>query len=138
MASIEFAVQKAIDALLVAALGSLQAPGMAAAGVPVYDFAPQNAGYPYVRFGRAQITPDNLLAMAVRRVQLSLTVFSDFHGQEQVLEILDVIRATLDGAALTLATGTAVRCDLERADTTLDADGKTYMGSAIYAVLIHA
>jgi hypothetical protein len=137
MASIEFAVQKAVDAALGAALAVYQAPGMSAPGVPVYDFAPQNAAYPYVRFGRAQIVPENMLAHDMRRVQISLTVFSDFRGQEQVLEILDVIRATLDGQPLALATGTAVRCDLERADTTLDADGKTYTGSAVYAVLVH-
>jgi len=137
MSSIDFAVQKAIDALLVPALASLQAPGMSAPGVPVYDHAPAGSAYPYVRYGRKIKTPDNLLAEKMARVQLSISVFSNFRGQEQVDEILARIEDTLDDASLTLATGEAVRCDLERADTTIDADGVTYMGSAIYTVLVN-
>jgi hypothetical protein len=137
MASLEFEVQKAVDALLIAALSTFTPPGRSAPGVPVYDHAPQQAAYPYVRFGRKIKTPENLLAEKMARVQITLTVFSDFHGQEQVDAILARIEDTLDDAELTLAAGTAVRCDLERSDTVVDTDGKTYTGSAIYAVLVH-
>ena len=138
MASIAFAVQKAVHALLSVELASLQATGMTAPGVPVLDHAPQGQPYPYVRFGRKLTTADNLLAEKMGRVQVSLTVFSDFRGQEQVDEILAAIEAVLDDAVLVLDAGTAVRCDLERSDTTPDTDGVTYMGSAIYAVLVTA
>ena len=138
MASIDFAVQKAVDVLLVPALASFQAPGMGAAGVPVYDHAPANAAYPYVRYGRKIKTPENELAAKAARVQLSLTVLSDFRGQEQVDAILARIEDTLDDATLALDAGRAVACSLERADTALDADGVTYTGSAIYAVLVQA
>lgn len=137
MASIEFAVQKAADALLVAALASHTPVSRTEPGVPVYDAAPENAPYPYVRFGRQIQTPDDELAAPGKQVQITLTVFSDFRGQEEVLEILSVIEATLDDAALVLDTGEAVRCDLVRADTVIDADGVTYTGSAIYAVLVN-
>lgn len=95
-----------------------------------------NAAYPYVRFGRKIRMPDNLLATKMARVQLSLSVFSDFRGQEQVDTILSTIEDVLDDVELVLEPGHAIRCDLERADTTLDADGVTYMGSALYAVLV--
>ena len=136
MSSIAFAVQKAVDGVLVAALAGFQAPGTSAPGVPVYDHALAGAAYPYVRFGRKILTPENELAAKGGRVQISLTVFSDFRGQEQVDEILACIEDALDDVRLTLDTGHAVRCDLERSDTTQDADGVTYMGSALYAVLV--
>ena len=135
MTSAVFAVQAAIDALLVPRLADFTPPG-AAKGVPVYDHAPQGAPYPYVRDGRKIVTAENLLAEKQQRVQFAITVFSDFRGQEQVDAILAEIEVILDDAELTLSTGACVRCDLDRADTTPDADGVTYTGSAIYSVLI--
>lgn len=138
MSSLSFAVQKAVDRLLVPALASFQAPGMPAPGVAVYDQPPANAPYPYVRFGRKIVTPENETAANGARVQITLTVFSDFRGSEQVDEILARIQAVLDDAPLALDAGRSVRCDLERSDTTQDADGVTYIGSAVYAVLVEA
>jgi len=128
--SVAFAVQKAVDAVLLPVLAGLSPP------VALYDDVPTAAAFPYVAFSRSNAVADNLLARKMTRVQISLTVFSDFRGQEQVLQILGAIEAALDDANLTLDTGTAVRCDLERADTVLDQDGETYTGTAIYAVLV--
>lgn len=128
--SVEFAVQKAIDAVLAPVLGAL------APAVPLYDHLPQNAAFPFVQFSRVIATPDHLLASDMMRVQIALTVFSTFRGQEQVLEILGAITAALDKADLTLEKGRAVRCDRERADTVRDTDGVTYTGSALFNVLV--
>lgn len=130
MSSISFDVQKAVDSVLIVALDALTPP------VPVFDHVPHSQPMPFVVFSRVIVTPENLLARKLRRVQIPLTVFSSFRGQEEVQEILQVIDDALDDARLTLSTGHAVRCDLERSDTTRDADGVTYMGSAIYSVLV--
>lgn len=129
--SVAFAVQKAMDAVLLPVLTALDPP------VPLYDGMPDGVAFPFVAFSRSLSTRDNLLAENMTRVQVTFTVFSEFRGQEEVLTILGVIEDALDNAELALETGTAVRCDVERpGDTTLDADGKTYMGSAIYSVLV--
>lgn len=129
--SVEFAVQKAVDAVLVPVLAALTPK------VPLFDHVPQGQGYPFVQFSRVIRTPDNLVASKLSRVQLALTVYSDFRGQEQVLEILGAIETALDDADLVLDTGVAVRCDLERADTVRDQDGVTYTGTALYTVLVN-
>lgn len=129
-ASVAFAVQKAVDGVLLPVLAALTP------STPLYDDVPANRAFPYVQFGRVMATPDNLVARKMTRVQLALTVFSDFRGQEQVLEILGAIEAALDDARLTLDLGTAVRCDLDRHDTVRDSDGETYTGTALYTILV--
>jgi hypothetical protein len=128
--SVAFSVQKAVDEVLVPVLAALTP------AVPLYDGVPDSPRFPFVSFSRSNAVRDNLMAENMTRVQITLTVFSEFRGQEQVLTILRAIEVALDDAELDLDDGTAVRCDLERADTTLDADGKTYTGTAIYAVLV--
>ncbi len=130
MASIAFAVQKAVDARLLPVLAALTPT------VPIIDHAPAGQPYPYVQFARCIVMPGDTIERNDQRVQLALAVYSDFRGQEQVLEILAAIEATLDGADLDLATGTAIRCDLDRADTARDQDGATYTGTALYTVLV--
>jgi len=128
--SAAFNVQKAMDGVLVPVLAALTP------GVPLFDHVPQGQSYPFVQFSRVIATPDNVIASKLTRVQVALTVYSDFRGQEQVLTILGAIEAALDNVILTLASGRCVRCDLERADTVRDQDGVTYSGTAIYAVLV--
>jgi len=126
MASMEFAVQKAIDGKLLPALNALNPP------VPLFDHVPPGQTYPYVQFGRIIAIPGDLIDRRDRRVSIPLTVFSDFRGQEQVLEILAVIEAAIDGAELALSEGQLIRCDLDRSDTAQDQDGVTYTGSALF------
>jgi hypothetical protein len=128
--AVEFAVQKAIDAVLVPALQVLAPP------VPVYDHTPQDQPYPFVEYSRTIRTPDNLAASKMSSVQIALTVYSSYRGKKEVATILGAIEAVLDEATLTLDTGAAVRCDLTRSDIVRDADGVTYMGSALYTVLV--
>lgn len=130
MSTVAFEVQKAVDAVLLPVLDGLSP------SVPLFDHVPDGHGYPFVQFSRAVVTPDNLLSSKVSRVQISLTVYSNFRGQQQVLEILGAIENALDDVNLALDDGSSVRCDLERADTVRDQDGVTYTGTAIYSVLV--
>lgn len=128
--SVEFAVQKAMDAALITALNAMSPP------VPIFDDVPESQAFPFVQFLRVISTADNLVARRMRRVQVAIAVYSDFVGQEEVLNILGEIETALDDRQLTLDTGVAVRCDLERFDTARDSDGKTYTGTAIYSVVV--
>lgn len=125
-----FSVQKALDAALLPVLAAMSPP------VDLVDHAAQDQPYPFVQFGRIMTQPDHELARKVTRVTVPLTVFSQFRGQEQVAAILAAIETALDQQMLTLETGEAVRCDMERADTARDADGVTYIGSAIFTVIV--
>lgn len=125
-----FAVQTAIYAALQPPLAALT-PACA-----LHDHAPENAAFPFVEISRVTRIADNYLAADASRYRVTLTVYSRYRGQKEVLAILDAISAELDDAALTLDAGTAVRCDLEQADTTRDADGLTFMGSAIFSILV--
>lgn len=124
--SLPFAVQKAADALLVPALGAMSPP------VPIYDHAPENARYPFAEYLRTTRTADHNIASDVWRIQISIGVFSDFRGQEQVAGILATICDTLDDATLNLETGECWRIALDRDDIVRDKDGKTYTGTALF------
>ena len=126
-----FAVQKAMDALLLPALDALTPP------VPVYDMAPAGAAYPFVEFVRKTKVPDNELAAGMSRIQVTLAVWSDYHGQSQVDRILTVIESTLDDANLVLDEGQCVACNLDRSDVVRDQDGMTYTGTIFFTAIVH-
>lgn len=130
MAVDSWAVQRAVFAKLQPDLAAMTPP------VALVDHAPDKLPMPLVEIGRFVQMPDNYLARDATRYRVTFTVWSDKRGQREVQQILDVIRAALDDADITLDAGTCVRCDMESADTSRDADGKTYMGSAIYALLV--
>lgn len=125
-----WALQQAIFAQLQAPLAALTP----ACGL--VDHAADKQPFPFVEISRFIRMPDNYLAAAASHYRATLTVYSDYPGQRQVHEILDAISAALDDAALTLSSGVAVRCDLEQSDTSRDADGRTFMGSAIYSIFV--
>lgn len=132
MSNPAFAVQKAIDALLVPALAALTPP------VPVYDHAPQDAAFPFVEYLRTTRTADHNVASNVWRVQISIGVFSSFRGQEQVAGILHAICETLDDATLDLEMGQCWRIALDRDDIVRDKDGITYTGTALFTAEVQS
>lgn len=128
--SASFDVQRAVFAALETPLAALTPP------CAVYDAKPDKAPFPFVEITRWRMTPDNEFAADLTQYQATFTVWSEYKGQKQVHEILDAIKAALDDAMLTPASGTWVRCDMDSSDTVRDADGETYMGQAIYTILI--
>lgn len=127
-----FAVQKAMDDLLVPALAALTPP------VTLVDMAESGQAYPFVEFVRVTETPDNELGAGQSRVQVALAVWSTYRGQAEVHKINAVIKATLDDADLPLDDGQCVSCNLDRADAVRDQDGLTYTGTILFTVTVHA
>jgi len=125
-----FEVQKAVDAVLLPVLAALDPP------VALFDSAPQGQTFPFVEFSRLIVSNGPMLSEKSKTVDVMLTVYSQFRGQEEVVRILAAIEGALDGADIDLDSATAVRCDFVRADTAKDADGMTTTGTAFCTVYI--
>ena len=114
-------VQKAIFSTLKAAL--------LVDSVDIFDHVSQGEAKPYVVLDAQDITPrDYLVAQRdFRRVYLS--IWSDYRGQKEVLDIYKVIYDTLHRQPVSLDNGRMVRCEVERFRSIQDADGLTYTGT---------
>lgn len=125
-----FALQKAIFERLTPVLSALVPP------VAVVDHGDEQS-FPFVEISRVFSLPEHNLVEEYTRFQVALTVYSDKRGQKQVHDILEVVDLALDDSSLTLSEGgLVVRIDRERADTARDQDGLTYVGSALYSILV--
>lgn len=96
--------------------------------VPVYDYIPQNAGYPYVEIERHLAAQNDHLVAEKDRVFTYITVWSEYKGQKEVLQVMEEINTILHRAKLTLDSGTMVRCLVESRDTARDMDEVTFTG----------
>lgn len=130
MLSRKQALQKAVYGRLVTHLGALSP------AVAVYDHVADNAAMPFVEIGRWIDNAANTISDDISELTLTLTVWSAYEGQKEVLGILDAISDALDDQILTTETGQIVRIDRERDDTALDADGVSYTGTALYTILL--
>lgn len=129
MALHELEVHQAVYAALTAAL----------APVPVYDIAPQDAAYPFVDMSSQQalpITANTPYNDELAEHRVYLTVWSSYRGQAEVLGINAKIYDALHFQKLTLGAGTAVLCEIQSAESRLDADGLTHQGAVIVRLLV--
>jgi hypothetical protein len=125
-------VHKAVFDALTAAL----------APTPVYDIAPQDAAYPFVDLSSQMALPivpgpgGTPLAGELAEHRMYLTVWSSYRGQAEVLGINAQIYAALHNQKLTLSAGNAVLCQVEAAESRLDADGLTHQGAVTVRLLV--
>lgn len=114
--------------------------------VPVLDYVPATQAMPYVVIGTHAPTPDDALDELQTQHLVSLTVYSAYAGQKEVLETLDAIKAALHRHTLALEVGAAVACRVIRMDTMPEgrdeaADGVAegsegvFVGSAIIEII---
>jgi hypothetical protein len=102
---------------------------------PIYDSVPMNADMPYVSLDSEISSNDDPLASR-RDVRLFyLSVWSDFHGQEEVKRLMGEIDAALHERPLPIETGRVVSIRIERKQSSRDADGVTYQGSVTLRVI---
>jgi hypothetical protein len=129
MALHELEVHQAVYTALTAAL----------APVAVYDIAPENADFPFVDMSSQQalpITHGTPLVGDFAEHHLYLTVWSNYRGQAEVLGINAKIHAALHNQQLMLSAGNAVLCQIQSAESRLDADGLTHQGAVIVRLLV--
>lgn len=103
----------------------------------VYDSVPQGAARPYVAFDRQIAEPHESEPLGSRRDTrfIYLSVWSDYRGQKEVVEIIEAIDARLHRSKLTLATGRMVRCEVLRRVTTPEPDNLTFQGQITLRII---
>lgn len=108
----------------------------AALSVPVFDHVPQGQDYPYVCLDTFTVSNAEFLNARKDRVSVYLSVWSDYRGQTEVMQIMSEIDAVLHGQQLSLSTGRVVRIYVDGKDTNREPDGVTYMGQVRASVLV--
>ena len=122
-------VHKAVFDALTAAL----------APTPVYDIAPQDSPFPFVDIASQQVLPvtqGTPLTGDFAEHRVYLTVWSAYRGQAEVLGIIAQIHAALHNQKLTLSAGASVLCQIQSAESRLDADGLTHQGAVTVRLLV--
>lgn len=114
------AVQKAIYTTLTAALYP----------VKVYDAVPQGAAYPYVVINNTEVVSADFLSSRKDERILYLSIWSQYRGQKEVIDILTDIDAAIHRKALTLESGTMVQSFVQNKSTMREPDNLTFQGSA--------
>ncbi len=103
--------------------------------VDVYDHVPDQSAFPFVSIGQHDV--DELDSDLVRAGthRITLTIWSAHRGQQQVLDLMGQIDAALHHYETALSSGALVLMRIDDRRSTLDADGKTYMGSVTIEVI---
>jgi len=96
--------------------------------VPVYDSVPQGTAYPYVTIDYQESEMGDFLSSRTDKKMLYLSVWSDYRGQKEVLQIMGEIDALLHEKNLSLTEGRVVIMQVQSKRTSRDSDGLTYMG----------
>lgn len=125
MSGVGVAVQTAIFQRM--AGGGLTALGGGACGV--HGFVPPNTAYPYVTMDRFIGQDADTIGDTVTTWQAYLVIWSAYAGHLEAQHIADALHALFHEKPITLATGEAITCRVDRRDIVRDADGITYMGN---------
>jgi hypothetical protein len=129
MSDNNIAFQSAIFGALNTALGS-------APVVPVYDFVPQGTEYPYVTIDYQDDSNADFLSARKTGKIMYLSVWSDYRGQKEVLEIMSRIDTALHQKELVLSSGRIAQMRILSKRTNREPDGLTYMGQVRLQVLL--
>jgi Protein of unknown function (DUF3168) len=110
--------------------------GNIGAGVSVYNHVPQNAAYPYVVIDGCEIVSDDYFTERKSTYNVYLSVWSQYNGNRQVLDIISAIDTALHRKKLTLTFGSMVNMIIARKRCKIDADGITYMGAVSLNIIV--
>lgn len=98
------------------------------------SFLKQDTPYPHIQYF---VESENLgiKGEVAHNVTLQLNIYSDYKGFNQVLNIVDLLIAELDGTPITIASGNGFGCSFVTSDTLLEPDGLTTRGTVIFNLL---
>jgi len=126
VSSAAWELQKAIyaalraDAPLAALLGAAR----------IYDDVPRGAAFPYVTFGPSTTRDWSTGTETGAEHIVTLRAWSKAGGEREVHQILDTVRAALEGATLAIEGQRLVNFRYEASETQRGADGETFAGAA--------
>lgn len=123
MSSMSFALQQAIFAAL-SASSDLQA----LIGNPprLFDYVPRESAFPYVVLGDGNEADWSTATEDGTEHSLQIDVWSRSIGHKEAMQIADVIRATLNNAALTVSGTTLIDIRHLATDFSREPDGQTF------------
>lgn len=96
----------------------------------VYDAVPQKATYPYVVIDSQEIMPNEPFTSRRDERYVYLSVWSQYRGQKEVLNILSLIDSALHRKQLPIDTGRIVIVYVENKRTMREPDNLTFQGAA--------
>jgi hypothetical protein len=120
------AVSKALYTRLASALSPIR----------VYDAVPQDAAYPYVVIDSILATQADFLVARKDDDYAYLSIWSQYRGQKEVLDIIATIEAALHRTQLTMDTGRMIECVVADRRTERDADNLTFQGSVKLRIMV--
>src|SRR5262245_64043470 len=86
-------------------------------GVRIFDQAPANVAFPYITFGRTSIYDWSTGTESGTEQLFTLHIWSKEKGKKETLDIMELARARMDDASLTLEGHHIANIRLEFADT---------------------
>ena len=104
--------------------------------IPVYDFVPEDATYPYLELSRQLALPSDVLSSNKDEMNTYLTIWSDYKGQKEVLEIMEQVYALMHQQQFAMDTGRMVKCFVSSRDTVRDVDNLTFTGNVKLTTLV--
>jgi hypothetical protein len=104
--------------------------------VPVYDSVPQSATYPYVTIDYQDSSRANWLSDRKDEKTIYFSVWSDYRGQKEVLQIMSEMDTLLHNQRFTLSTGRIAKMQVLSKRTNRESDGVTFMGQLRLQVLL--
>ena len=124
MPSAAWSLQKAVFAALTA-----DAPLVALLGVArIYDDVPQSSNFPYLTFGQSTARDWSTASEDGSEHTITLNVWSQAKGRNEVHEIMSAARAVLHGQPLTLDGHRLINLRHESSEARRASDGETYHG----------
>lgn len=96
--------------------------------VTTHDSVPQDTDYPYIVIDNMSVQPDDPIDSRRDERVVILSVWSQYRGQKQVLDIFEVIDTLIHNQKLAMDSGRMVNAKVVDKRTVRDADNITFMG----------
>jgi hypothetical protein len=126
--SASWALQRGLHQALANSAGLVALLG----GVRIYDRAPQAASFPFITLGQSLVRDWSTGSEDGGEHSLTLHVWSRMGGKQQMLAIVEAIRAALHDKPLVLEDHFLINLRHEFSEARLDPDGDTYHGVVRY------
>lgn len=97
--------------------------------IKVYDSVPQGSAYPYVVIESIMGVQSDFLVSRKDEFFVYLSIWSQYKGQKQVVDIIADVYDALHRTQLPMDTGRMIECTVQDKRTLRDADNLTFQGS---------
>lgn len=101
----------------------------------IYDDVPESDTYPYIYIGQHTADRFNTFDRQGKNVVFNINIFSQYQGNKEALEILDLVIDALDYQTLTITNQTLVYCRFEQHSMLAYPDGRTKQCIANFRVV---